>query len=184
MNRYKQVFLNEGHLIDAIFRVEKDLASEINVSRVLEIVSYPRDMIVPLNEYSPPKLPTTHVTFRRAEKSDETSLNSFVKREFGSGWLNSINNGFSKEEIPIFIAFEENEIIGFACYDVVRNKKSLFGPMGTSYSKRIKGVGYTLLHLCLNKMNNIGYEYAVLGEVGPIEFYEKACHATVIPKFF
>ncbi|SFM08155.1 Predicted N-acetyltransferase YhbS [Gracilibacillus orientalis] len=186
MKRFKQIYLNEGHLVDAIFRNNDYSTSAIfdglDVSRILEIVSHPRDMIVSLKDYSFPNIPTSNMTFRKAEQIDATSLKNFVEKEFGNGWLDSIENGFSKENIPLFIALDDEEIIGFACFDVVRNKKGLFGPMGTTYSKRVQGIGYTLLHLCLSEMNEIGYEYAVIGEAGPIEFYEKACNAVVIPK--
>ncbi len=56
--------------------------------------------------------------------------------------------------------------------------------MGTSFFNRIHGIEYTLLHCCLGEMKEIGYEYAVIREAGPIEFYEKACNAVVIPKTF
>ena len=98
--------------------------------------------------------------------------------------MSAVQNGFSKEEIPIYIAIIDGEIIGFAGYDIVRNKKGLFGPMGTTLTKRIQGIGYTLLHYCLKEMKEIGYEYAVIGQAGPIEFYEKSCNAVVIPKSF
>ena len=89
-----------------------------------------------------------------------------------------------KKSIPIYLAEDCGELIGFACFDVVRGKKGLFGPMGTALSKRIQNIGYSLLHHCLNEMKEIGYEYAVIGEAGPIEFYEKSCNAVLIPKPF
>ncbi|GLC89924.1 GNAT family N-acetyltransferase [Lysinibacillus piscis] len=186
MKRFNQVYLNEGHLVDAIFRSNDPstmaIIGNMDVSRILEIVSYPRDMVASLREYSFPHIPTSTIIFRKVEQSDATSLKSFVQREFGSGWLEAIEMGFLQENIPIFIAVEEQEIVGFACFDVVRRKKGLFGPMGTSLTNRVQGIGYTLLHLCLNEMKKIGYEYAVIGEAGPLEFYEKACGAIAIPK--
>lgn len=186
MNKFKQVYINEGHIVDALFKINDPLIRKItdalDISIILELVSYPRDMIVSLKNYSLPNMPSTYATFRRAEKSDSTPLKTFVEEEFGSGWLESIDFGLAQKTIPIFIASEENQIVGFACYDVVRKKKGLFGPMGTSISNRIQGIGYTLLHACLNEMKEIGYEYAVIGEAGPIEFYEKACNAVVIPR--
>ncbi|WP_226530234.1 GNAT family N-acetyltransferase [Metabacillus niabensis] len=186
MKRFKQVYINEGHIVDAIFknndRITKAIIDGLDVSRILEIVSVPRDMIVSLRDYSFPTIPTSGITFRKAKLSDASSLKIFVEKEFGNGWLDSIKNGFLKEDIPIFIAQDDQGIIGFACFDVVRRKKGLFGPMGTSFSNRIQGIGYTLLHYCLVEMKEIGYEYAVIGEAGPLEFYEKACNADVIPK--
>ncbi|MFS0639171.1 GNAT family N-acetyltransferase [Mesobacillus foraminis] len=186
MKRFNQVYINEGHLLDAIFRVNDQSTNKIleglDVSRIFEIVAYPRDMIVSLKDYSFPKIPSTNITYKRVEQSDAALLKTFVEKEFGNGWLDSIENGFLNEKIPIFMALDEEHIVGFACFDVVRRKKGLFGPMGTSFSNRVKGIGYTLLHFCLREMKEIGYEYAVIGEAGPLEFYEKACNAVVIPR--
>ncbi|WP_121614247.1 GNAT family N-acetyltransferase [Mesobacillus foraminis] len=186
MKRFNQVYINEGHLLDAIFRVNdqstKKILEGLDVSRIFEIVAYPRDMIVSLKEYSLPKIPSTNITYKRVEQSDAALLKTFIEKEFGNGWLDSIENGFLNVKIPIFMALDEEHIVGFACFDVVRRKKGLFGPMGTSFSNRVKGIGYTLLHFCLREMKEIGYEYAVIGEAGPLEFYEKACNAVVIPR--
>ena len=34
---------------------------------------------------------------------------------------------------------------------------------------------------CLTAMREYGYGYAIIGSVGPVEFYQKTCNATVIP---
>lgn len=186
MQRFNQVYINEGHILDAIFRVNDQsidgIFEGLDMSRIFEIVAYPRDMIVSLRDYSFPDIPATNITIRRVEQSDAALLKSFVQNEFGEAWLESIENGLSNEKIPMFIALNKEQIVGFSCYDVVRQKKGLFGPMGTSLSNRVKGIGSTLLHYCLREMKEIGYEYAIIGEAGPIEFYEKSCNAVVIPK--
>ncbi|MFJ7950687.1 GNAT family N-acetyltransferase [Lysinibacillus sp. NPDC096418] len=188
MKRFKQIFINEGHIVDAIFKINDPLTRAIldglDFSRILEIVAYPRDMIVSLKDYSFPPIPASNLTFKKAEQSDSASLKTFVEKEFGKGWLDSIENGFLQVDIPIFIALEDQNLVGFSCFDVVRGKKGLFGPMGTSFSNRINGIGNTLLHLCLVEMKERGYEYAIIGEVGPLEFYEKSCNAVVISKNF
>ncbi|MDD1369069.1 GNAT family N-acetyltransferase, partial [Bacillus sp. MHSD17] len=122
-------------------------------------------------------------TVRKANLSDFEKLASFVEAEFGERWLRSIEYGFRtyKENVPIYIAEQEEGIVGFACYDVVRGKKGLFGPMGTAKQNRVKGVGKQLLHHCLENMKQNGYEYAIIGQAGPIEFYEKNCDARLIP---
>ena len=184
MNRYNQIYINEGHIVGGIFKIydpqTKAIIDGLDVSRIVEIVSSPRDMIVPLKDYSFPTILKNNLTFRKAKQSDATLIKKFVEKEFGKGWIESIENGFLQEDVPIFLALERQEIIGFACFDVVRRKKGLFGPMGTSLSNRMQGIGYTLLHYCLYEMKEIGYEYAVIGEAGPLEFYEKACNAVVI----
>lgn len=183
--RYKQNFINEGHLIKAIF-AQKDPLTTLHVkgldhSLIIKITSATRDMIVSLANYSYPRISETTVKYRKAEKDDAISLKSFVEKEFGSGWIESIENGLQAENIPIYVATENEKLIGFACYDVYQRKKGLFGPMGVAMSNRIRGVGYTLLHYCLKEMQEKNYAYAIISEAGPIEFYEKACGAIVIP---
>jgi N-acetylglutamate synthase-like GNAT family acetyltransferase len=186
MKRFTQVYINEGILIKAIFDLNetmtKSIMNGIDILPILEIISSPRDMIVPLRNYSPPEFAPSEITFRKAILEDAGFLKNFVEKEFGNGWLESIENGFQEENIPIYIALLNDQIIGFACFDVVRRKKGLFGPMGTSILNRTQGIGFTLLHYCLREMQKIGYEYAIIGEAGPLEFYEKSCNAVVIPK--
>ncbi|MER1957155.1 MAG: GNAT family N-acetyltransferase [Solibacillus sp.] len=186
MHRYGQLVINEGHLADGIFRSTdpktREILKGLDVEGMHHIVCTARDMVVHLRNYTLPSELNTQTTFRRAQPLDHAALIDFVKTHFGAGWLESIDNGFTYEEIPIFLAFEGENIIGFASFDVTRNRKGIFGPMGTQKTIRSHKVGYTLLHLALNEMNDIGYEYAVLGEAGPLEFYEKACGAVVIPK--
>jgi len=188
MTRYKQVYINEGLLIKAIFDINdertKAMVKGVQVSTIIEILSSPRDMIVSLRDYTLPQFtPNKDVTIRKASLEDANPLKSFVEAEFGNGWLESINNGLEADNIPIYIAVQRGEILGFACYNVVRRKKGLFGPMGTAMSKRTLGIGYMLLHRCLKDMKEFGYEYAVIGEAGPLEFYERSCKAVIISKF-
>ena len=56
-----------------------------------------------------------------------------------------------------------------------------FGPTRVLDSEQGHGVGTALLLRCLTAMREHGYGYAIIGSVGPVAFYEKACHATVIP---
>lgn len=87
-----------------------------------------------------------------------------------------------QEEPPVFVAFSgDGELIGFAAFDSYKGKKGYFGPMGVAKGIREKGTGSALLHACLMNMKEIGYEYAIIGGAGPIEFYEKVCRAVVIP---
>ncbi|WP_274309816.1 GNAT family N-acetyltransferase [Solibacillus daqui] len=186
MHRYGQLVINEGHLADGIFRSDDPKTLEIlkglDVPGMHDIVCKARDMIVHLRNYIFPSKLNKQTTFRRAHPTDQIAIVDFVETQFGVGWVESIENGFAQEQIPIFLALEDEYIIGFACYDVSRNRKGIFGPMGTLKTNRSRMVGFTLLHLALNEMNEIGYEYAVLGEAGPLEFYEKACNAVVIPR--
>jgi Acetyltransferase (GNAT) family len=185
MERYKQIYLNEGNLLSAILEKDNELKEILGSSIVQEIISFatiPRDLTVQLRDFSHAKINQYDFIVRRAAIEDYQELIYFVENEFGHRWIRSIKNGFFKiGQIPIFIALEDKRILGFACYDVVRNKKGIFGPMGTLTSGRSNGIGKTLLHYCLSEMKSIGYEYAIIGEAGPIEFYERSCNAKLIP---
>ncbi|MCI0764032.1 GNAT family N-acetyltransferase [Bacillus sp. TL12] len=186
MARFNQVFVNEGHILSVILQrdreIQKVISEDVKQS-ILQIVSVPRDMIVNLSSYeTSTSMNNCICNVRQAVQSDLKELLQFVMCEFGERWIEAVNKGFQNyKEIPIFIAVEGEKIIGFACYDIVRGKKGLFGPMGTAKNHRIKGVGKELLHRCLSNMKQIGYEYAIIGQAGPLEFYEECCHAQLIP---
>ena len=182
MERFQQVLMNEGHVIYALFRADTFIGNAQIQKDILRIIAEPRDLAVDLKCFVPTY---NHLicTVRKASPSDFEKLASFVKEEFGERWLHSIEYGFRtyKENVPIYIAEQEEVIVGFACYDVVRGKKGLFGPMGTAKQNRVKGVGKQLLHCSLHSMKQEGYEYAIIGQAGPIEFYERCCNARLIP---
>ncbi|QWG50037.1 GNAT family N-acetyltransferase [Bacillus mycoides] len=185
MERFQQVVINEGHVLYAIFQgdtvIDKAISEKMKKD-LLQITSEPRDLTVALTIFDP-ICNSLSCNIRKAISSDFEKLARFVKDEFGERWLKSLDYGFRtyKEELPIFIAEQGGEIIGFACYDVVRGKKGLFGPMGTAKHNRVNGVGKTLLNHCLYNMKKSGYEYAIIGQAGPIEFYERCCNARLIP---
>ncbi|WP_144610951.1 GNAT family N-acetyltransferase [Bacillus cereus] len=182
MERFQQVIMNEGHVIYALFRADTFIENLQIQKDILRILAEPRDLAVDLKCFVPTYNDLT-CTVRKANLSDFEKLASFVNEEFGERWLRSIEYGFRtyKENLPIYIAEKEEMIVGFACYDVVRGKKGLFGPMGTAKQNRVKGVGKELLHRCLHSMKQDGYEYAIIGQAGPVEFYERNCDARLIP---
>ncbi|MEH7459109.1 GNAT family N-acetyltransferase [Bacillus sp. JJ1127] len=186
MERFNQVYVNEGHILSVILQQNEEIQNVIGEDiqqGILQIVSVPRDMTVNLKNC---EIATTMnhsiCNVSRATQSDVEELLQFVIYEFGERWIEAVNKGFREyKEPPIYIAKQNEKIIGFACYDVVREKKGLFGPMGTAKNNRVKGVGRELLYRCLSDMKQIGYEYAIIGQAGPIEFYERSCHAQLIP---
>ncbi|MDM5154390.1 GNAT family N-acetyltransferase [Bacillus sp. DX1.1] len=185
MECFNQVYINEGHILSTILQQDEGIQSllEVNVRQgILNIVSVPRDMTVNLIGYEKADMNDSNVFMRRATVDDFKELIQFVQLEFGERWIDSVKTGFQSHlEIPIYLAVKNEKIIGFACYDVVRGKKGLFGPMGTSKENRVQGVGAALLHHCLYDMKRIGYEYAIIGQAGPVEFYERMCNARLIP---
>ncbi|WP_394584220.1 GNAT family N-acetyltransferase [Cytobacillus firmus] len=182
MNRYNQVFVNEGHLLKALLTdstISGRLSGEMKKT-ILTLGTSSRDMITHLGSYTFPQMNTPFV--RKVHQGDERELADFTEKNFSKEWAHTIQGGFQKENPSIYIACDEDgRIIGFAAFDVYQNKKGYFGPMGVVKNRRVKGIGNALLHHCLKDMKEIGYEYAIIGGAGPTEFYEKACRAVVIP---
>ena len=73
---------------------------------------------------------------------------------------------------------ERGKILGFACHDATC--RNFFGPTGVEAAARNKGIGAALLLACLEDMRQAGYGYAIIGGVGPAEFYTKTVGAVAI----
>ncbi|MCD5323387.1 MULTISPECIES: GNAT family N-acetyltransferase [Pontibacillus] len=180
---YGQALMNEGHILYAVIEKEvslREILTKEMLTKIFTIACTPRDLTVHLGDYVH-KTFTPYNKIRRANLSDLPALEDYVLQEFGERWLEHINHSYNMDVIPILLAEQNGSIIGFACYDLVHNQKGLFGPMGTSKDKRFQFVGRELLDTCLIEMAKLRYQYAIIGEAGPVEFYEKACNAKLIP---
>ena len=118
------------------------------------------------------------ISIKRAIMPELERVAGFVAEHFGTGWVCEARGCFTNHPATIFVATRGQEILGFACYDTTC--KDFFGPTGVAKKERGQGIGAALLLACLHDMRAQGYGYAIIGAVGPAEFYTKACGATVI----
>lgn len=116
---------------------------------------------------------------RRAEPWDRKRYGAFVGESFGELWAIEAELAYRQSPISAFLAERDGAIVGFAAYECTR--RGFFGPTGVLESERGKGIGTALLLRCLESMLEIGYAYAVIGGVGPAEFYRSVCGAFEIP---
>jgi hypothetical protein len=189
MKRYNQIYMNEGHILKAFFQfAEKDavLRSRLYTlpyEQLYKTVTSARDLSVYLMDHDWDAGDLPSVVIRQADMDDRDMVIFFVTDKFGEEWGRTIANGFRSvhEGVPIFIAEQEDQLVGFAAFDVYRQKKAIYGPMGVILGIRESGIGKNLLFSALNEMKKRGYMYVILKEAGPIEFYEKACRAKLIP---
>ncbi|MEB2299388.1 GNAT family N-acetyltransferase [Lysinibacillus xylanilyticus] len=182
MQNYNQVYLNEGHFLKALIKTKvlEEFISEADTKLILKLATTSRDMVTHLRHYNFPDAISTNI--RRVNIDDKNKLIHFVESHFSQEWSETIKNAFLSTTPSIYVAFDnKGDLVGFAGFDIYQNKKCYFGPMGVVKSNRVKGIGYSLLHHCLKDMHDMGYEYAIIGGAGPIEFYEQACQAVVIP---
>jgi len=89
--------------------------------------------------------------------------------------------GIACGRLPVacFIAVRDGHILGFACHDAIA--PNFFGPEGVAANERGQGIGKALLLAALHALREQGYAYAIVGGVGPADFYDKCVGATPIP---
>jgi hypothetical protein len=119
-----------------------------------------------------------NIIFRKPIPPEKTMVMEWVKEHFGLYWMNEVDAAFSHLPVRCFIAQKDNEILGFACFEVT--SKNFFGPTGTINGMRGKGIGKILLVKSLYAMKEMGYAYAIIGGVGPVDFYKNTVNAVVI----
>lgn len=119
------------------------------------------------------------IEVRRARSREAVAVADWVSRNFSQGWASECWVSMSRLPPTCFLALREKELVGFACFEAAH--KGFFGPMGVQEQHRGKGVGRALLICTLKAMAEAGYEYGIIGEVGPVEFYQRVVCATVIP---
>jgi len=116
---------------------------------------------------------------RRARPWELTAVREFVIEHFSQAWADEISGGLVRQPATVFVALREGRLVGFAAYECTR--KNFFGPTGVVESERGRGLGRALLLAALRGLRELGYAYAIIGGVGPAEFYERAAGARLIP---
>jgi len=124
------------------------------------------------------KLYSEGFSIRRPLAAEKSIVVEWVTKHFGTGWASEAEVSFSYQPITCFIAIQNGQVLGFACYDSCY--RNFFGPTGVDEKLRGKGIGKALLMECLVAMKSQGYAYAIIGGVGPAEFYTKAVGAVLI----
>ena len=139
------------------------------------------DMLVKLyslRSIEPEAMKKIGITIRRPLSSEKSSTVEWVRKHFSSGWADECEVTFSYRPVSTYIAVAEGKIVGFASYDAVC--RNFFGPTGVMEEYRGKGIGEGLLLQALAGMREQGYAYAIIGGVGPADFYTKIAGATLI----
>jgi GNAT superfamily N-acetyltransferase len=115
---------------------------------------------------------------RRPRHDERAALVGWIGRTFSAGWAAECERAFAVDPPSCFVALAGSAIVGFACHDCTR--RNFFGPTGVDPAWRGRGLGAALTLACLAAMREAGYAYAIIGGVGPAEFYRRVCGATPI----
>lgn len=141
------------------------------------------DMLVRLYALPPSgdvfaRLSKAGITTRRALAPEKHTVIAWVREHFSEHWASEVDVAFSRQPVSCFIATRQKTILGFACHDATC--PNFFGPTGVDPNERKSGIGEALLFNCLEAMKQRGYGYAIIGGVGPAEFYAKTVGAIPI----
>lgn len=186
-----QLYIAAPHLLAALLEDQHNVAvralDAVGVTRegIERHLWAPRDMLVPLLAL-PDAAPAvgqaarSGVRVRRARAWDSPALQTFITAQrFARTWVPEAANAFARQPISLFLAERQGAITGFAAYDC--GLRGIFGPTGVAFEERAAGVASALLLRTLADMRAVGYAYAIIGAVGPAEFYERTCGAVLLP---
>lgn len=119
------------------------------------------------------------VVVRRAMAPEKGRVVEWVHAHFPT-WVSEVEVAFARVPVSCFVAVADCSVVGFACHDTIC--PNFFGPAGVHASERGKGIGTALLLATLHAQKAQGYAYAIIGCIGPAEFYAKAVGATLIER--
>jgi GNAT superfamily N-acetyltransferase len=140
------------------------------------------DMIVRLYDL-PPLEPAVQacaaagIAVRPALAMEKPRVLEWVAQHFAA-WVPEVEATFHRQPVACVIAVHGAELAGFAAYDAAC--RNFFGPTGVAEAWRGRGVGRALLLAALHAQRAQGYAYAIIGGVGPAEYYAKAVGARAI----
>jgi GNAT superfamily N-acetyltransferase len=140
------------------------------------------DMLVklyelPSNEGALRLLATQGVVVRRALAAEKPRVLAWMQANFAA-WAAEVETAFCRVPVSCFIAVRGAALLGFACHDAIC--RNFFGPTAVLEHERGRGLGRALLLAALHAQKEQGYAYAIIGGVGPAEFYAKAVGAVLI----
>src|ERR1051326_3150028 len=128
---------------------------------------------------SPQTISDEGITIRRAQPFEITPVRQFIEKNFSVAWADEISVGFATRPVTVLIATRPGRVVGFAGYECTR--QAFFGPTGVEKTERGRGIGTALLVAALHGLRELGYVYGIIGAAGPVEFYQEAVGAMVIP---
>ena len=132
------------------------------------------------------------ISIRQALPTEKYIVSAWVGQHFSASWAVASEVATERKPGSCYIAVERasshtpthpydlpsETLLGFACFDT--DIKGMFGPVGVREDYRGRGIGKALLLASLHAMAAEKYAYAIIGWVGPIQFYAETVGATVI----
>jgi GNAT superfamily N-acetyltransferase len=120
------------------------------------------------------------IVVRRALPPEGHEIVEWIRARFSVRWVSEAQLGLTQQPPTVYVAIKDGALLGFACFDA--SAKGFFGPTGVDEAARGQGIGEAMLITTLRAMREAGYAYAVIGDPGPVAFYQKRLDALEIPK--
>ena len=139
------------------------------------------NMRVALAEADLTENPPADVSIHRLTAEEWPRFLSWMELAWEDPWGREVATTLDSSPVSCFVAERNDSYLGFAAYGT--NRRSWFGPMGSSPEARGSGIGTELLRLCLRDYVDQGLTECEIGWVGPVEFYEKTVGATISRTF-
>jgi GNAT superfamily N-acetyltransferase len=141
------------------------------------------NMDVDLLQVEPPsaselrRIEEAGVTVRRGVAEDADALARHTARDWTEVWARETQTALHRSPSAIFLAFAEDEVIGFAAHGVLR--ATHFGPLATAPGWRRIGLGGALTRLALVDMMALGRQTVEIAwvNVDAIPFYCRSVNA-------
>jgi len=124
------------------------------------------------------RLAADGISIRRGLPPEKHKVLDWIRSNFSEAWASEADVAFARQPVSCFIAVRDKHLLGFACHDATC--RNFFGPTGVDSNARGKGIGAALLFACLAAMRQQGFGYAIIGGVGPADFYTKTVGAVPI----
>ncbi|HEV7573338.1 MAG TPA: GNAT family N-acetyltransferase [Thermoanaerobaculia bacterium] len=115
----------------------------------------------------------------RVSSASRDRVLTFIEKEFGRIWRFEAANAGNN----LFFVEVDGAIAGFAAHDANNRGLGFFGPTGVARAHRGRGLGAALLRASLADLHRLGYERAIIPWTDALDFYRKACGATVAAQF-
>lgn len=119
------------------------------------------------------------VGVNRVSSNSRDRVLAFIEKEFGRIWRFEASNAGDN----LLYVEVDGDIAGFAAHDANNRGLGFFGPTGVAKTHRGHGLGGRLLQASLADLRRLGYERAIIPWTDAIDFYRKACGATVAHEF-
>lgn len=136
---------------------------------LLEIEDYHKDI---------ERLKAAGIEIFRALAPDKFRIIDWVKEHSSINAAGECDKCFSNQPISCFVAAKGSKILGYACYNATA--PDFFGPTKVLEECQGEGIGKALLLRSLHALKDEGYQYAIIGGIGPAKFYEKCVQAVLI----